>query len=293
MQTSNSMVIKNLTDKKLLDITPGIYDMPNELYHSGAGISRSAIMEFKRSPMHYWFKYINPDRVKKEASDAMEFGSAFHMYVLEPELFEKEYFVMVKCPHHGNTKEAKAYKAQQEALSSGKKIILDTDLKVIKAMTDGLYNHPRAFSLITGAQYEKSIFWIDEASGLLCKARPDIWNEKANFVLDLKTTKDASKRKFSYDFQDNGNYIQCAMIRDGILKVTGKKVESFLNLAVEKDAPYCAAHYPVNSEYVDLGEQEYKHYLLEIKKCMETNEWQAYKDDVIDVPKYLVSEWQA
>jgi exodeoxyribonuclease VIII len=269
----------------------GIFDISNELYHAGPGISRSGIVEFKKSPKHYWHRYINPYRQPKETTAEMAFGTMFHMYVLEPELFDNHYYVSVKCPHHGSSNLAKEYKKAEEKKAAGRAIILDTELALIKEMTNGLFDHPKAFSLITGAQYEKSIYWIDKESGLLCKARPDILNMQGKFVVDLKTTRDASKRKFSYDFKDGGNYIQSAMIREGIKEVTGETIESFVNLAVEKVEPFCAAHYPVNNLYVDLGEQEFKHYLLEIKKCMEANEWPSYPDDEINIPQNMIQDW--
>ncbi|MDQ8040096.1 MAG: hypothetical protein REH83_06790, partial [Rickettsiella sp.] len=40
------------------NMEPGIYDISNEAYHQGPGISRSALMKFKRSPYHYWYEYI-------------------------------------------------------------------------------------------------------------------------------------------------------------------------------------------------------------------------------------------
>lgn len=271
----------------------GIFDITNEQYHASPGISRSGIKELKRSPLHYWYAYVRPDREAKESSDAMEFGTAFHMYVLEPELFEKTYFVSIKCPHHGSSNKAKDYKVEELLKAKGKTIITDVDMKKIRDMTDGLYSHPKAFKLISGGIYEKSFYWIDEESGILCKARPDIFNEQGKFIVDLKTTKDGNKKKFSYDFQDGANYIQCAMIRDAIKVCTGVTIENFLNLAVEKEAPYVPVNYPVNNQYVNLGEQEYKHHLKILKECLEKNEWQGYQDDEINVPNYLVSEWQA
>ena len=36
------------------DMGPGIYSISNEDYHNGPAISRSALMEFRKSPYHYW-----------------------------------------------------------------------------------------------------------------------------------------------------------------------------------------------------------------------------------------------
>jgi hypothetical protein len=37
----------------------GVYDIQNDLYHGSYGLSRSALCEFKKSPWHYWHKYLS------------------------------------------------------------------------------------------------------------------------------------------------------------------------------------------------------------------------------------------
>ena len=144
---------------------PGVYQITNNEYHSSAGISRTGIMEFRRTPKHFWNRYINPEYKPKEKTISLEFGGAVHPFILEPEKFEEEY-------------------------------------SSIKQIRDNLFNDKQAKALLTGARYEHSIYWIDPETQLLCKCRPDIWHE--NFIVDLKTTKNASYRAFQSDFYHYG-----------------------------------------------------------------------------------------
>jgi hypothetical protein len=73
---------------------PGIYDLCIEDYHHGPGISRSGLIELKRSPYHYWYRYLNPDYKPETATLAQILGNALHTLILEPNEFEKRYFVM-------------------------------------------------------------------------------------------------------------------------------------------------------------------------------------------------------
>lgn len=267
------------------EIKPGIYDLSNEQYHSPIGISRSAIMEFKKSPFHYWHKYINPDYVKKPSTPAQQFGSAVHTYILEPKKFSEEYFVAETNPHHGNSTLGKEFKAQQ-ILKAGSKIVLSAeDFVEIKAMRASVYNNQKCKGVLTQARYEKSIFWIDKDTGLLCKARPDIWHDK--FIVDLKTAATAQMRQYTNAFFEYGYHIQNAMIQEGIRENTGQTITHFLNLVIEKDEPYAPATYPIKELVIELGLQEFKHYLKEIKNCMETNVWPSYESKTIIVPHYL------
>ncbi len=55
-------------------------------------------MHFQKSPFHYWNEYKNIARPRKEPTDAMIFGNAFHTYVLEHKEFAKRY--AVEPEHH-------------------------------------------------------------------------------------------------------------------------------------------------------------------------------------------------
>src|SRR5258708_30357758 len=64
----------------------------NEDYHSRKEfISRSALIDFDKSPYTYWAKHINPDRPIRESTPAMHLGSAVHTFILEPKTFHQYY----------------------------------------------------------------------------------------------------------------------------------------------------------------------------------------------------------
>ena len=77
-------------------INPGIYtNLSSEEYHGDkASISRSALMDFKRSPYKYWAKHLNPGRPKDESKPSWTIGTAFHTMILEPQLFNNNYFIL-------------------------------------------------------------------------------------------------------------------------------------------------------------------------------------------------------
>ena len=77
----------------------GVYrNLSNEEYHNHKeSISRSALMDFQKSPYTYWAKHLNPYRPKKVTTPQMDLGTAFHTLILEPERFNEEY-VMKTIP---------------------------------------------------------------------------------------------------------------------------------------------------------------------------------------------------
>ena len=284
----------------------GVVDISNAEYHASAGISRSAIKEFKKCPKKFWHRYLNPEYVAKEATAQMDLGTAFHAMVLEPEKFDREYVVKMEKPPKlpelpkvaavGKEAYAKAKvalateKAKRadaiksfKAFALGKTAISKSDLDELKLMHKSLLADEETRELIEGARYEKSIYWVDEDTGLLCKCRPDIWHD--NFIVDLKTTKDASFHSFQRDFYNEGYHIQMAMIHLG-LKSIGIDMRHFIDLPIEKEPPFCSVPYPIDEAALKQGNNEFKEALIGIKQCMSKNLWPAYPTNTISVPAW-------
>lgn len=269
-------------------MNPGIHNISIEQYHSGPGISRSGLELFRRSPLHYWHEYLNPEREQHVApevitkANALEFGNAFHTYVLEPEEFNKRYMVFDKAD--GRTKLGKEIN-QQAALTKGDRELIEAKaFQEIANMSRAINLSSTAKGLIDGAVYEKSLFWIDADTGILCKVRPDIWH--SNMIVDLKTTANASPRAFSRSIHDYGYHMQCAMIHEALWSLRQQNFMNFLFVAVEKEAPYATAVYRLDEAAIVRGIEDFKKTLHELKACIDSDTWPSYPDGQINLPAY-------
>jgi hypothetical protein len=65
--------------------------MERDEYFSQPGLSNSGMKDLEVSPMRYWYKHINPERVEEPPTKFMELGLALHCAVLEPDEFDKRY----------------------------------------------------------------------------------------------------------------------------------------------------------------------------------------------------------
>lgn len=261
---------------------PGIYDISNEEYHNGPGVSRSGIMEFLKTPYHYWYKYLKPNREIKKATKSMEFGAAFHPYILEPELFAQD-FAYEDINIDGRTAEGKQYRKEFKEKNIGKKILTHNDYLQLLGMIESIKNHPTAPSLIDGAQYEKSIYWIDPDTGILCKTRPDILHP--NMACDLKSTSNASEREFQWAIKKFGYHIQAGMMHEGFKHALGIEILDFIFIAVEKDKPHAVAIYPLDEASLAKGIVDFKNTLVQFKNCLDTNCWPGYETKIVSLPQ--------
>ncbi len=269
-------------------MNPGIHDITIEQYHAGPGLSRSGVEKFRKSPLHYWHEYLNPEkteRVKPEittGSNALEFGNATHTYLLEPQEFEKRYLIINKPD--GRTKEGKAAKAHALVQANGRELICSESMRQITDMHRSINKHATARSMLEGGVNEKSLFWVDKDTGILCKVRPDVWHQ--NLVVDVKTSTDASFRGFQRSVHQFGYHIQCAMINEALFALKGINMMNFVFVVIEKDAPHPCVVYRLDENAINKGREEFKKALFDIKECMISNEWPAYSDSVIDLPVY-------
>ena len=261
--------------------------MSNEEYHADNAISRSGIMMFSESPYKYWANYINPFRQPKKSTPAMEFGSTFHTFVLEPRLFGEQYTMepeKVLLKDVGREK-YDAYKKLLKDMGKDEKIFISSqDMTLLFNMRGALERHKEAWDLIQGAVYEQSYFWEDKESGLLIKARPDILH--SNMIVDLKTCVSADSRSFQRTMIDSGYHIQGAMIRDAVRELEGRDIPNVINICIEKTYPWSIGIKIISEEALKEGQKRYKNTLIEMKSALENNYFPDYEIETIGLPSW-------
>ncbi len=107
-----------------------VRNLPIADYHAGEEISHSGIVKLLKSPEHYLQYKIGGD----EPTPAMEFGSAFHAFILEPELFAATYSVVDESALAGTLATLDDYKAAATQLGVKFEALNKDELKLaIKA----------------------------------------------------------------------------------------------------------------------------------------------------------------
>ena len=273
-------------------IEQGIYlDLSSEEYHSDKNsLSRSSIMDFKKNQRKYWAKHLNPDRPKEETKPSWVFGTAFHTLVLEPHLFEKNYFIMpekVLLKDVGREAYDEYKKKEKEAESCESKVVLSrNDFNSLLAMRHSLLRNERAKSLIEGAVYESSYFWQDENSGLMLKSRPDILN--GYIYADLKTIDDASPENYQREMAKGGYHIQAGMAKDGHKVLTGEPIALCVNICVEKQYPHCVGIYIIDELAIEQGQRIYKEVCVDMRSAISDNRYSDFPVQTIGLPKWAL-----
>jgi exodeoxyribonuclease VIII len=277
--------------------------LTNEAYHALQAVSPSQIKVLNRSPFHYYDQFLADDREKREPTPQMIKGTALHTAVLEPELWDSN--VVVKPPDSPSRPTEKqlikptrtgtrAHDAWLEACdrrdwwiefdrtSTGKLLLSPDDADQVRRMADAVRKHPAArFLLDMPGRREASYTWTDPQTGLECKTRPDWHSEDRRIVVDVKTTRDASRAEFAKTISNLDYHVQAAWNQ------TALGAEQFITIAVENVRPFAVAVYPASGGMIAAGQRRIDAAMALLAPCWASGVWPGYGDlvqDPIELP---------
>ena len=140
----------------------------------------------------------NPLALGKQqaARPAFLVGGYFHTAILEPDKLSK--FKIIEA----TTRNTKAYKE----ISGGELCLLQHEVDAIELMTEKMLANDICKGLIRDSNTEYETPGITELEGHLWKGKADIINHNEKLIVDLKTTADLNKfrysaSKYNYDSQ--------------------------------------------------------------------------------------------
>jgi exodeoxyribonuclease VIII len=251
-------------------------------------ISYSGLKNLKTSPAHYKQYKDEPAEVE---TDAMAFGSAYHTYILEPERFEAEYYVFdddaiyqvligegFKSPR--STKQYKEWQESEMRVIGDRKVIEKDNYKKIVDMKEKLMQHYYCRALLSKGEAEKSITGILHTTegDINLKGRPDYIRPDKHFIIDLKTTFDASVDGFTRAAADGGYHIQAALYSDLMEMITNDgRGWSFYFIAQEKRKPYAFNIFEASAQFIGQGRYEYEQLLKLYNMCLKEGRWPGYQ----------------
>lgn len=228
----------------------------------------------------------------KDPTPAMVLGSSLHVATLEPARFDEMFFVRPECDRR--TKEGKAIYAQAMAEANGRLMIEDgEELDLVRNMAAAIHASKAAKPFLTEpGQNEVSALWLDDETGLMCKARFDrLIPEFSLFglavVVEIKTTRDAQEWSFGKDCHTMGYAVQAASYCHGASRILGK-LPAHVFIAVENTPPHDMQVHMLDDAGLQTGLLQYRSMLNRYAECVKSGEWPGYPDklNVLSLPKW-------
>jgi len=270
----------------------GQVDLTNEEYHGGPGVSKSHLdwiaPELDRTPLHYWNKYINPDREPEPDTPATLFGSACHIAILEPDLLNK-HVVRGLDVERRSTADKFAW-AQFEEENAGKIILKREAYDRVLLVRDKVHSHPTVGPLLRSIKTEQSFYTTDKETGELIKCRFDGLAPNGAYSLDLKSTECSSPRAFGKSVANFRYDVQPPWYEDIFDDLYGDHPPYWMFVVFEKEPPFACGLYYATDESRRLGRMKARRDLRLIAECRANGFW---PDHAIEAQALQLPRWYA
>lgn len=251
---------------------PGLYNMPNEVYHAGPGLSSTGIKEFAISPANYKYG-------ERKETEAMSVGQLFHDAALQPELYAQIYQV---------TDQVRSKKRKEDAAGTGIELIKLSDHQRVIDMVRALYEEPDAASFMgVPGHNEIAMYWM-HPRGFLAKCKPDKACPGIGALIDLKKTQDPSPYAFQKSIVNYKYHWSAAWYLDGATAATDMQFTDFIWIVVQEKRPNQVNVYTASRELLSEARAEMQPYIEQYAECLAKGDWPKRDGScqVIDLPRY-------
>lgn len=246
----------------------------DEDYHADpATLSSTGARRLLECPARFRWERDNP----RPASDAFDLGKVTHGLVLG-EGGE------VHVVHAADWRTKLAQEQRAACRKKGITPVLKADYDAAVAMRDAVMAHPTAADVFAEGHAELSGYWVDEATWVGLRFRPDWLTVLDGQVtcVDLKTTVSADPREFARSVAKFGYHAQAAWYLDG-LAAHGVDDARFLFVCVEKSAPYPVSVVELDADAIAEGYRVNRAAIDLYNRCMTADEWPSYGDYIHEI----------
>jgi len=238
--------------------TPGCYQVSNEPYHDGPGLSSSGLKALQVSPAEYRYG-------EKKESQAVTIGTLVHAAVLEPEAYGERYEV---------TDQVRTKARKEDAEARGVELIRPEDNARAQAIARAVWEEPDAAAFLQAPGVnEVAMYWDHPAHGFLCKCKPDRCCHTIGALVDLKKTRDPRPWPFQRQVESLLYHWSAAWYLDGATAATGIPFTDFVWIAVQEAAPHQVCVYVADREMLQEARYEMTACLEDYAACVSTGTW--------------------
>lgn len=274
--------------------SPGIYELPESVYHADPcpvpSLSHSiARTLMERSPMHAWTNHprLNPDFTPSTGTKAMDDGSILHALLLGA---GSEYVQL----GFDDYKTKAAQQARDAVRDAGKIPVLEHKLDALRAcareVTKQINRHPDLAQFFAPGRSEVSIIW--QRGKTWCRGLIDrLPDDPSAPIFDLKTTAlsaapHAWERKLIHD------YCTQAAFYLGGMKALKLPARPFLFIVAENEAPYGVSVFTPAPSLMDYAERRIARAAAIWERCMDRNDWPGYPlmTAHVEAPDWLMAQ---
>jgi hypothetical protein len=259
---------------------PGVYDLPDHVYHADpvpvGSLSSSGARKLlpPSCPARFRWDQQHPPQPKR----VFDIGHAAHKLVLGagPDIVEVT----------AADWRTKAAQVDRDAIrAAGAVPLLTHEYVQVQGMADALSRHPVAAALFdpTAGSPEQSLFWVDDETGVWCRARLD-WLPRPRhgrlIVPDYKTCVSAEPGHIQRAVHNYGYHQQAAFYLDGVQALDLADTAAFVFVLQEKVPPYLVTVAQIDETAEQIGRELNRRAIDIYRRCAAADHWPSYSEDV-------------
>lgn len=236
-----------------------IFDESAKDYHANPALGSSLLRDFIKSPQLYRDKALG--LVPNEETEAMRFGTLFHLAVLEPERFAEEVDVRPEGLSFA-TKEGKAWREEH----AHKQIVSHDNYEKVLKMTSRMPESVR--KMLSDGLSE--VTFRNVLAGIDAQCRADYWQQSLGTCCDLKTIRDVDdidRSIFSRKY-----HVQARFYQQVIAAELGQ-MPQFRLIFAETSAPFRWRVVVLDADYEQMAADEISEALRGIAQCEKDGDW--------------------
>ncbi len=275
-------------------------------YHANPAISSTQLLDMRPTPQFFYQKHVAKTLPREERKE-FDLGNGAHWLILEGRAALEErtvlqpltYPVLNKLGDETDRKPwtyAANYCKDWRAAQAGKVILSAEDFATIDRMAAAVGENPDAVALLSGGESE--VTFRVQHPAFAVQARADHWHEKGvtlstgfesrRVIADLKTCE--TIERFKRDFFIHRYLARAAFYQEVERDAVGSTdLARFAWVALEKSAPFRCEVFEAEDADMELGRAEALSLLMELRKCIQTNEWPNSKPGI---QRLELSGWQ-
>lgn len=264
-------------------------------YHDDySRISKSMLQDFANDRELYRLRYIEGKLPRREASAAMDAGSAVHAVLLEGgELDDHVRLVPPDCLQSNGAINGKRL-AELKQTTPAIIYVKGPEFARIAAIIESVRKVVPEMGIEKAAAKEQAVYWSDTASGLDCRCKPDWYCElfKDEIIChDLKVTAVVNPWDWGRVADRFRYWLQDAHYSAGLEAATGRRVTGFVFWVVEDQYPYRVLRRAYSDSDRKAARQWHANRLCELAACYQTGNWSNQWPDEIPTKSLREAEY--
>ena len=259
----------NLNTKKGILSMNEMLTLSDKEYNELAGVNWHSLQHMSISPEQYIYEL----KKHRDPTVSQGLGTAEHAAMLEPDkFFERKLIVKT------SRKTKKFIEIVNENPSSY--VITQDEYDMILTHLEKFRQNEFYDFIMRNARIEQTIQWKNANTGLVCKGRPDLFND--DVLMDIKTSAQIEDEKWWWDFRRYKYHAQFAYYLDALEIIDGKD-RRVICVKLETSPVFDVVYYPIPWDAIIAGRDHYERLLSELRDCIDANCWPGKSNELAPV----------